>query len=144
MMTRKKPWAGMEAANIVASVTSNMRPKIPRDCDPIFKQIIKHCWKHNPAQRCAPGSVTGVLRFSVGRLTRFPRPTFDKIVATLTEYHRSLRDIQAFDDSKNESDSESEEEEEEGEGTRERDLSFSRLELRPPLRSSLSLSRFGL
>jgi serine/threonine protein kinase len=51
MVVRSKPWAGMEAANIVEAVTSNTRPKIPRDCDPIFKKIIGKCWKQNPAQR---------------------------------------------------------------------------------------------
>jgi serine/threonine protein kinase len=51
MMARKRPWAGMEGAHIVSSVTSNMRPQIPKDCDPMFKQIIKKCWKHNPSKR---------------------------------------------------------------------------------------------
>jgi hypothetical protein len=43
----------MEAAQIVSSVTSNVRLQIPKDCDPMFKQIIKQCWKHNPAKRYA-------------------------------------------------------------------------------------------
>jgi hypothetical protein len=53
MMARKRPWAGVEGAHIVSSVTANARPQIPKDCDPMFRQIIKQCWKHNPSRRYA-------------------------------------------------------------------------------------------
>jgi hypothetical protein len=51
MVERKRPWAGMEAVQIVTAVTSNTRLKIPKDCDPVFQRLMKMCWRQNPAQR---------------------------------------------------------------------------------------------
>jgi serine/threonine protein kinase len=74
MMARKRPWAGLDGAQIVASVTSNMRPQIPKDCDPMFKQIIKQCWKHNPAKR----------------------PSFEQVVKSFVAYHKNLKKVMSF------------------------------------------------
>jgi hypothetical protein len=51
MMARKRPWAGVEPVQIITSVTSNTRLRIPKDCDPIFAQLMKMCWRQNPSQR---------------------------------------------------------------------------------------------
>ena len=48
---KKRPWAGVEPVQIITSVVGNTRLRIPKDCDPIFAQIMKMCWRHNPAQR---------------------------------------------------------------------------------------------
>jgi hypothetical protein len=51
MMVKKRPWAGVEPVQIITSVVGNTRLRIPKDCDPIFAQIMKMCWRQNPAQR---------------------------------------------------------------------------------------------
>jgi hypothetical protein len=51
MVERKRPWAGMEAVQIVTAVTTNTRLKIPKDCDPVFQRLMKMCWRQNPAHR---------------------------------------------------------------------------------------------
>jgi hypothetical protein len=51
MMARRRPWAGVEVAQIVTAVVSNTRLKIPSDCDPVFRRLMKHCWRQNPAHR---------------------------------------------------------------------------------------------
>jgi hypothetical protein len=53
-MARKRPWAGIEVAQIVTAVVSNTRLKIPSDSDPVFSRLMKQCWRQNPAHRCAP------------------------------------------------------------------------------------------
>lgn len=56
MMVKKRPWAGVEPVQIITSVVGNTRLRIPKDCDPIFAQVMKMCWRHNPAQRYNPFS----------------------------------------------------------------------------------------
>lgn len=53
MVTKRRPWAGMDPVQIITAVTNNTRLKIPKDCDPIFAQLMKQCWRHNPGQRYA-------------------------------------------------------------------------------------------
>jgi hypothetical protein len=53
MVERKRPWAGMEAVQVVTAVTTNTRLKIPKDCDPVFQRLMKMCWRQNPAHRFA-------------------------------------------------------------------------------------------
>lgn len=76
-MARKRPWAGMEVAQIMTAVVSNTRLKIPSDCDPVFRRLMKQCWKHNSSYR----------------------PSFDKIVIELSSYYDTLKRIQEDNDS---------------------------------------------
>lgn len=52
MLTRKIPWKGMDAAQVVIAVTKkNTRLEVPSDSDPILTQIIKAVWRENPDKR---------------------------------------------------------------------------------------------
>ncbi len=73
MVTRKLPWAGMNPPEIAMAVIRNTRlkaiyllscpncmlssiangpnPQIPKDCDPVFRELIKDCWKQNASHR---------------------------------------------------------------------------------------------
>lgn len=74
MTVKKRPWAGEEPAQIIKAVMSNTRLKIPKDCDPMFAQIMKLCWRANSAQR----------------------PTFDKVAHMLSSYYKQLHKLQDF------------------------------------------------
>lgn len=52
MVTRKHPWGGLQPMQVVIAVTKeNTRLKIPADCDPILRNIIRACWKEKPERR---------------------------------------------------------------------------------------------
>ncbi|ELR22090.1 protein kinase domain containing protein [Acanthamoeba castellanii str. Neff] len=97
MMVKKRPWAGVEPVQIITSVVGNTRLRIPKDCDPIFAQIMKMCWRQNPAQR----------------------PSFEKLVDMLSSYYKKLHKLHdisadAYEISDQESAGESEDEMPEG------------------------------
>lgn len=95
MVTKKRPWAGMDPVQIITAVTNNTRLKIPKDCDPV---LMKQCWRNSPAQRyitsvllCLP---PGKVDRCAGRCVVRPvRPTFDKITEVLSKYHKDLTKI---------------------------------------------------
>ncbi|KAL6069929.1 Tyrosine-protein kinase receptor [Balamuthia mandrillaris] len=52
MITRKVPWRGLDAAQVIVRVSKeNTRLKVPKDADPILAKIIRKCWKEKPEQR---------------------------------------------------------------------------------------------
>lgn len=52
MVTRKIPWKGMDAAQIIIAVAKkNTRLEIPADADPILKNIIRAVWRVAPEKR---------------------------------------------------------------------------------------------
>lgn len=52
MVTRKPPWRGLEAPQIVIAVTKeNTRLLIPDNCDRVLKKIITSVWSRSPEKR---------------------------------------------------------------------------------------------
>lgn len=53
MITRKIPWKGMDATQVIIAVSKkNTRLEVPGDADPVLKKIIKAVWRENPEKRC--------------------------------------------------------------------------------------------
>ncbi|KAL6078981.1 Ephrin type-A receptor 6 [Balamuthia mandrillaris] len=72
MVTRRMPWRGLQPAQVILAVSkNNTRLKIPNDCDPILRKIIKKCWKEKPEQR----------------------PTFEEILHILAKHYEALAKI---------------------------------------------------
>jgi serine/threonine protein kinase len=70
MTTRRIPWSGLNAAQVMIAVTQqNTRLKIPANCDPVFRMIMKSVWQENPAKRMK----------------------FETILKKLTSYHETLK-----------------------------------------------------
>jgi hypothetical protein len=52
MATRKIPWKGLDAPQVIIAVTQkNTRLNIPRDCDRVFRKIITSVWNSAPEKR---------------------------------------------------------------------------------------------
>lgn len=52
MITKKQPWRGLQGVQIIIAVAKeNTRLKIPRDCDPILRNILLSVWKTKPEKR---------------------------------------------------------------------------------------------
>jgi hypothetical protein len=97
MMVRKRPWTGVEPVQIITAVTSNTRLRIPKDCDPIFAQLMKACWRQNPTQRYHPLSVPmhstrRCSRLTCRRVVAY-RPTFEKVAEVLSNYYKKLHKL---------------------------------------------------
>jgi len=72
MVTKLRPWGNMEPAAIVIAVSQkNTRLKIPNNCDPVVKKIIRSCWATRPSHRI----------------------TFPEIVNTLSSHYDALMQI---------------------------------------------------
>jgi len=45
---RKKPYEGMKPQEIAKKVKEGMRPDIPDNCTPAYKELMTWCWAENP------------------------------------------------------------------------------------------------
>eukprot|EP01087_Luapelamoeba_hula_P003159 TRINITY_DN1296_c2_g1_i1.p1 TRINITY_DN1296_c2_g1~~TRINITY_DN1296_c2_g1_i1.p1 ORF type:complete len:955 (-),score=151.91 TRINITY_DN1296_c2_g1_i1:65-2929(-) len=62
MVTRKAPWRGLEAPQVIIAVTQkNTRLQLPIDCDPIIARIIRAVWKTNPSKRMKMSEIVAKL-----------------------------------------------------------------------------------
>lgn len=63
LITNKIPFDGCPMFELVTKITRGVRPKIPEEVPKAYKELIESCWAENPSDR----------------------PTFDSILAQLTE-----------------------------------------------------------
>eukprot|EP00741_Cyanophora_paradoxa_P020987 tig00021319_g20261.t1 len=65
LITHKEPYGDMHPMTAAMKIAyQGLRPKIPSNCDPAYRDLIKDCWATNPAAR----------------------PTFDEIVKRLAKF----------------------------------------------------------
>ncbi len=65
--------------------------QVPPDCDPVFDELIKACWKHNPSSR---SGILLLFQFNTHTdHTAYNRPTFETIVKKLSEYQKKLQTL---------------------------------------------------
>ncbi|XP_047331005.1 uncharacterized protein LOC124934512 [Impatiens glandulifera] len=63
ILTGEEPYANMHCGVIIGGIVSNtLRPRIPEECDPEWKELIEKCWSPNPATRPSFTQVANRLR----------------------------------------------------------------------------------
>ncbi len=65
--------------------------QVPPDCDPVFDELIKACWKHHPSGRL--GIFFLLFQFNTHTDQLHFRPTFEAIVKKLSEYQKKLQTL---------------------------------------------------
>lgn len=72
MVTRKSPWNNVDPTQIAIAVgVKNTRLRIPPVCDPVFRRIMKSCWKQNPQKRMKMEEICSMLEQYYADLAKY-------------------------------------------------------------------------
>nr|UMO80375.1 Serine/threonine protein kinase [Pandoravirus aubagnensis] len=66
VLTRKRPYDGLNFMNVSLDVIEGKRPPLPNDCPPALADLIKACWHAKPSKRPTMVDVIGALTTILG------------------------------------------------------------------------------